>query len=152
MRIVLFVLLLPWPLWAGSVLPLTLQDLKRDANRIFVGECLESVRELDEHQIPSLSIRLAVERPIRGVRQGERLWVKQFAGGACRPGERLLLFLYPESRLGFSSAVGLGQGRFAIRQDSTGRTSVTTPFPHLTLEIQGEDLEGLIRRIRSYAR
>ena len=35
---------------------------------------------------------------------------------AYRPGEELLLFVHPESALGFSSPVGLGQGCFRIHQ------------------------------------
>ncbi len=33
-------------------------------------------------------------------------------------GEEVVLFLYPESKLGFTSPVGQGQGKFVVRQDT----------------------------------
>ena len=33
-------------------------------------------------------------------------------------GEEVVLFLYPESKLGFTSPVGQGQGKFIVRQDT----------------------------------
>ncbi|HEX4946204.1 MAG TPA: hypothetical protein VFZ34_06060 [Blastocatellia bacterium] len=35
-----------------------------------------------------------------------------------RVGEEVVLFLYPESKLGFTSPVGQGQGKFVVREDA----------------------------------
>ena len=74
--------------------------------------------------IETVVITFHVERAIRGVRAGEPLTVVQWAGlwSGGQPyqiGERLLLFLYPPSRLGLTSSVGGSLGRFAV--DSGGR-------------------------------
>ena len=37
-----------------------------------------------------------------------------------RPGEEVIVFLYPESSAGLTSPVGLGQGKFTVRRDKHG--------------------------------
>ncbi|MCP4716036.1 MAG: hypothetical protein GY868_13045 [Deltaproteobacteria bacterium] len=44
------------------------------------------------------------------------------------PGEEVVLFLAGESRLGYSSPIGLAQGRFRIRYDISGAKTVTNGF------------------------
>jgi hypothetical protein len=44
------------------------------------------------------------------------------------PGERVVLFLYPESRLGLTSPVGLGQGRLSILRDKQGQDVAASPL------------------------
>jgi hypothetical protein len=77
------------------------------------GEAVETVR-----------VTFHVERAVRGVTPGEDLvisqWIGLWAGGQrYRMGERLVLFLYPRSRLGLSSCVGGRLGRFEV--DARGR-------------------------------
>lgn len=137
---------------ATMVLPLSLRQMTDQAGKIFVGRCQEISTDLDEQGIPSTYIRLKVLEAIKGVSAGSTVLVKQYgtplhrlsvAEGekaivpfsspssaiALKPGEESLLFLYPESRLGFTSPVGLGQGKFMIRPGA-------------------EDLQGLIREVR----
>jgi hypothetical protein len=70
-----------------------------------------------------LELRFRIDRPIAGVESGQILTIREWTGAssrqpALRSGERVLLFLYPPSRLGLTSPVGGPQGQ--IRLDSTG--------------------------------
>ena len=60
-------------------------------------------------------------------RAGETALVPPMANGgaavASEVGEESLLFLYPESALGFTAPVGLGQGKFLVRP-SEGRDNL----------------------------
>lgn len=71
-----------------------------------------------------LELHFRIDRPIAGVTSGQILTIHEWAGGssrqpALRSGDRVLLFLYPPSRLGLTSPVGGQQGQ--IRLDSTGQ-------------------------------
>ena len=72
----------------------------------------------------STAITFQVDRGIRGISAGQILtiheWAGLWAGGErYRVGERVLLFLYAPSKLGFSSPVAGAMGRLAM--DSQGR-------------------------------
>ena len=65
---------------------------------------------------------------MRGATPGEEIVITQWiglwsAGQRYRIGERVLLFLYPPSKLGLTSCIGGPMGRFAI--DSYGRVLLT---------------------------
>src|SRR5215471_6883858 len=69
--------------------------------------------------VETVSITFHVENAIRGVMRGEDLTISQWiglwsAGQRYRVGERVLLFLYPRSKLGLTSCVGGQIGRFAV--------------------------------------
>ena len=71
-----------------------------------------------------LELHFRIDRPIAGVTSGQILTIHEWAGAssrqpALRSGDRVLLFLYPPSRLGLTSSVGGQQGQ--IRLDSTGQ-------------------------------
>jgi hypothetical protein len=60
---------------------------------------------------PTIQLSFNVDRAIAGVETGQVLNIHEWAGAsamhrAMRPGQHFLLFLYPPSRLGFSSPVG----------------------------------------------
>ncbi|MFZ0198085.1 MAG: hypothetical protein WAL05_02705 [Candidatus Sulfotelmatobacter sp.] len=68
---------------------------------------------------PSTTIAFQVEHGIRGASAGQILTIHEWAGlwargERYRVGERVLLFLYPPSRLGLTSPVAAGGARFAI--------------------------------------
>ena len=70
-----------------------------------------------------MQITFRVEQAIRGVRNGQVLAIREWAGlwnsgDRYRPGERLLLFLYKPSKFGLTSPVGGPMGRFPV--DSGG--------------------------------
>jgi hypothetical protein len=77
-----------------------------------------------EQAIETVAITFHVENAIRGVTAGEDLkisqWIGLWSGGQrYRVGERVLLFLYPPSKLGLTSSVGGAMGRYTI--DPWGR-------------------------------
>ncbi|HKF00812.1 MAG TPA: hypothetical protein VKB49_00815 [Candidatus Sulfotelmatobacter sp.] len=79
--------------------------------------------------VETVSVTFHVESAIRGVMPGEDLSISQWiglwsAGQRYRVGERVLLFLYPRSKLGLTSCVGGQIGRFAV--DTRGRVLLSS--------------------------
>jgi len=116
------------------------EQLSRRAGMIFAGTVLacpgQSARS--DHGVPSVEIKLHVDRAIVGVDWGQVLTIHEWIGAlsshpTMHPGEHLLLFLYPLSRLGLTSPVEGFQGQ--IRLDSLG-TTVVDPAPRSDLESQ----------------
>jgi hypothetical protein len=73
-------------------------------------------------------ITFHIENAIRGATPGETLTISQWiglwsSGQRYRVGERVLLFLYPPSKLGLTSCVAGGMGRFTI--DRWGRVQLS---------------------------
>ncbi len=134
-------LLFSVPAGATSVKALGLAEMTGQADRIFYGQCLETEEDLDENGIPSTYVRFQVSRGVKGVSTGDEILVKfhgvqeramhvgegervvvpmrtaGLSSKAYRVGDDYLLFLYPESRLGFTSPIGAGQGRFEVLSD-----------------------------------
>lgn len=78
--------------------------------------------------VETVAITFHVESAIRGTTPGENLtisqWIGLWSGGQrYRVGERVLLFLYPPSKLGLTSTVAGAIGRFTI--DPRGRVLLT---------------------------
>jgi hypothetical protein len=69
------------------------------------------------------------------------------AGERYRVGEQVLLFLYPNSRLGLTSPVGGAQGRFAIDEFSR-----VLPNPANNRHIKPIEIRAFVREIRRAAR
>lgn len=108
-----------------------LQPILRDSGKIFSGTVLRVEHQNTDSSIAlaTTSIRFRVEEAIRGVRKGEIVEIKEWAGlwqngERYRPGERVLLFLYPNSKLGLTSPVGRHAGRFPM--NTTGGVLLTT--------------------------
>jgi hypothetical protein len=96
------------------------------AGTIFSGTVVSIERHAatQGQSVETVAITFHVENAIRGATPGENLtisqWIGLWSGGQrYRVGERLLLFLYPPSKLGLTSCVAAGMGRFTI--DSWGR-------------------------------
>ncbi len=110
---------------ASRVRPMNLEEMTARAGRIFRGTCtaVETARDPGS-ALDVARVTFRVERRVKGSAP-ESLTVRMLAdsGGAAlfRPGERVVLFLYDESRSGLTSPVGLGQGKFAIVEDKHGR-------------------------------
>lgn len=96
------------------------------AGTIFSGRVTAIARVPDpgNHGPQTVAITFRVERAIRGAVAGQDLTITQWiglwtAGQRYRVGERVLLFLYPPSKLGLTSCVAGPLGRFAV--DASGR-------------------------------
>jgi hypothetical protein len=109
-----------------------------------------------EHAAPkgngfaTVQINFHVDQGMRGVRTGQTVSIREWAGlwqsgERYRPGERVLLFLYPPSQLGLTSPVRGPAGRFRIGPDGRvivdpGRTGLLSPGPSM-----GDGLRGRSR-------
>jgi hypothetical protein len=83
--------------------------------------------------VASTRITFRVQTAIRGVRAGQVIAIREWdglwnSGERYRAGERVLLFLFPKSRLGLTSPVGGRLGRYRVdsawRVDLPGDASV----------------------------
>ncbi|HEX5038479.1 MAG TPA: hypothetical protein VFX30_15095 [bacterium] len=163
---------------AASVLPLSLSQLTGQAGRIFVGTCVSLTTDLDENGIPATYARFAVSDGVKGAASGETILIKQFgtsraplkvgegesavvpmktislAASPYEAGKDYLLFLYPESDLGFTSPVGAGQGRFEIQSPSQAglkTASAVNPLNNRFLETFREGpvaLPEMVKKIK----
>jgi hypothetical protein len=73
---------------------------------------------------PAVQLTFRVDQAIAGVEQGQILTIHEWAGAwsmhrPMRSGQHILIFLYPLSRLGFTSPVGGALGQVAL--DSSGK-------------------------------
>jgi len=81
--------------------------------------------------VETVAITFRVENAIRGATPGEALIISQWmglwsSGQRYRLGERVLVFLYPSSKVGLTSCVGGLMGRFAI--GPWGRVLLTAQY------------------------
>jgi len=77
----------------------------------------------------STTVTFQVEHAIRGASSGQSLTIHEWtglwsSGERYRVGQRVLLFLYSPSKLGLTSPVAAGAGRFAV--DPRGRIRMTS--------------------------
>ena len=131
---------------ATTLRPLNLEELTRKAGTIVVGRCtaVEQVGH-PRHRTPMTKVTIRVDRSLKG-RSGKTLifrMASQAGSGASdsgavgvprfRPDEDLILFLYPESRSGLTSPVGLGQGKFTRVKGKDGREIAVNEFSNRPL-------------------
>ena len=102
-----------------------LSRLTHDSGSIFTGKVIAVVSgDVQTMPGPGVSrITFHVDQGIRGVRSGQTITVREWIGPLLPidryfVGERVLLFLYPPSKLGLTSPVGGSLGRFNL--DSAG--------------------------------
>ena len=117
-----------------------LTQMLRSSGQVFSGTVLnvEHAHSESSSVLATTNIRLRVDEPIRGVRKGQVLEIREWAGlwqagERYRPGERVLLFLYPPSKLGLTSPVGHQAGRFLI--DKGGNLLPNSGHPNKPIQI-----------------
>ena len=122
------------PSGATSLRVMNLEDLVGNSQRIFSAVCQNVSSGLDENNLPYTRYSFQVTDSIHGVANQQIVVIKQFGlaepipleDGVTRvsriegmprylPGQEYLLFLNQESRLGFSSPIGLIQGAFRVQ-------------------------------------
>lgn len=111
---------------AGRVgLPI-FQKLTRNSGYIFAGTVtsIAKVEPTPQNNVGTIKIVFHVERAFRGVRTGQTLVIREWAGlwesgERYRVGERAMLFLFTPGKLGLTSPVGRELGRFQL--DPYGR-------------------------------
>jgi hypothetical protein len=110
---------------AAGVLGPHWQQLSRDSGMIFSGTVLviQTPDTGDQQPIPTVEITFRVDRAIAGVRPREVLIIREWAGvwlqHPLRNGQRVLLLLYPRSRLGLTSPVGGALGQIELSGENT---------------------------------
>ena len=152
------------PAWATTVLPLSLDDIVNTAAIAFEGTCLENRTERDTStNLVVTYTTFAVHDAIKGD-VGTTYTIKQLGGqlpGDANGfrvhgvptfvvGQDYVVFLAGVSRAGFSSPVGLSQGRFVVHPGASG-TEVTNgrDFREMTENIPEADLPpGLAQKLR----
>ncbi|MFZ0796161.1 MAG: hypothetical protein WCA13_03805 [Terriglobales bacterium] len=111
------------------------KQLSRQAGMIFAGTVLSVVPQTVTTQTatteiavtdrvipgtaPAVQLTFRVDRAIAGVERGQVLTIHEWAGAwamqrPMRKGQHILIFLYPPSRLGFTSPVGGSMGQVAL--------------------------------------
>jgi hypothetical protein len=100
--------------------------MARSAGIIFSGQVtsIRSIPSSSALHAASTTVTFQVEHAIRGVSPGQNLTIHEWAGlwsrgERYRVGERVMIFLYSPSKLGFTSPVAGAMGRFAM--DSQGK-------------------------------
>ncbi len=107
-----------------------LAEIARAAGTIFSGTVTRIERRpaTPGQTVETVVITFHIENAIRGVTPGEEFSISQWiglwsSGERYHVGERLLLFLYPRSKLGLTSCVAGPMGRFNI--DAWGRVMLS---------------------------
>lgn len=102
-----------------------LSHMVRAAGMIFSGTVIriEPRAHANGQSVETIAITFRVEKALRGVTAGHNTTISQWiglwsSGQSYRVGERVLLFLYPRSKLGLTSLVAGTMGRFDV--DSWG--------------------------------
>jgi len=100
--------------------------IARAAGTIFSGTVISITRRpaTRGQAVETVAITFHIENALRGATPGQDLtisqWIGLWSGGQrYRVGERVLLFLYPPSKLGLTSSVAGAMGRFTL--DRWGR-------------------------------
>lgn len=126
---------LPDQVIAERVLGPRWKQLSRRAGMIFAGTVLANTAQIPTAQIPAadravpgsapaVELRFRVDQAIAGVERGQVLTIHEWAGASSMhrpmsPGQHILIFLYPPSRLGLTSPVGGSLGQIFL--DASGK-------------------------------
>jgi hypothetical protein len=124
------------------------RPVSRSSGYIFAGTVKSVERAVPRgNSVATVLINFHVDQALRGVRTGQTLAIREWAGlwesgERYRPGERVLLFLYPPSKLGLTSPVGGPVGRFEIDPGgrvilNPGRIGVRSWRPAIATRFQG---------------
>jgi hypothetical protein len=113
----------PGAIPARSPFPQRPRPLTQSSGYIFAGT-VKSVERMAPkgNGVATVQVTFHVDRAMQGVQSGQLLSIREWAGlwelgERYRPGERVLLFLYPPSKLGLTSPVQGRLGRFSIGAD-----------------------------------
>jgi hypothetical protein len=139
---------IPGTIPPGSLHPQHLRPVTRSSGYIFAGTVKSVERVAPKgNGVATVQINFHVDEGMRGVRTGQMLSIHEWAGlwqsgERYRPGERVLLFLYPPSKLGLTSPVRGPMGRFRIGPGGQivldpGRIGFPAPRPRMGDRMRG---------------
>ncbi len=127
-----------------------LRQIVRNSALIFAGTVLTVQQGRDDANSPgTTSITFRVQEAIRGVHRGQIIKVREWAGlwqvgERYQPGEHVMLFLYPASKLGLTSPVGGQSGHLQI--DRRRRVSLNSGDEQRPRRIDVKSLAAALRR------
>jgi hypothetical protein len=124
------------------------RPLTRSSGYIFAGTVKSIERVAPKgNSVATVQISFHVDQAMQGARTGQMLTIREWAGlwqsdERYRLGERVLLFLYPPSKLGLTSPVRGPLGRFRIGPDgrvvlNPGRIGVRVRRPGIADRLRG---------------
>ncbi|MGB8112229.1 MAG: hypothetical protein WCF22_00570, partial [Candidatus Sulfotelmatobacter sp.] len=110
-----------------------LQQIAQPAGIIFSGTVI-TISPASSKGPKATEITFKVKEAFRGVSAGQNLTIREWAGlwnrgERYRVGEGVVLFLYRPSRLGLTSPVAGGNGRFTV--NSAGKILLSPQHTHL---------------------
>lgn len=123
-----------------------LRRMIRNSGRIFAGTVTNI--QFVQDGIPITRVTFRIDEAIRGVRKDQTIQMSEWgalwqAGERYRTGQRVLLFLYPESKLGLTSPVAGAMGRWSIERDGTVETGAAVTRFH---KFELKDIAAALRR------
>lgn len=105
-----------------ETIPMNLEEITTAADRIFTGTCInkEEIEEDSESGLSVIKYTFKITQGLKGTGDKEKISFKQWQplirGASYTLGKKYVLFLYPNSKKGLTSPVGLAQGQFDIEQ------------------------------------
>ena len=157
----LFVLAIPAAAQApGTVTPANIPALQlpqpmlrrilRDSGRIFAGTVTNVQHIQGGTSVPITRVTFRIDEAIRGVRKGQSLQISEWGGlwqtgERYRTGEHVLLFLFPQSKLGLTSPVAGALGRWSIQADKNQAKPVGTHLEKSQLKSVASLLRQAVR-------
>lgn len=119
-------------------IPLNLEEIEKDADRIFSGICTsaeEINKDPDTGGLPVVKYTFKIIHGIKGVKNKETIIFRQWQPVSRRTGyevgKKYVLFLYPNSKRNLTSTIGAdGQGYFEVEKKGIIRSKeyVTNRF------------------------
>jgi len=128
-----------------------LRRILRDSGRIFAGTVTNVQHIQGGPGVPTTRVTFRIDEAIRGVKKGQTLQINEWgglwqAGERYRIGEHVLLFLYPQSKLGLTSPVAGAMGRWSVQGDEKA------PAKPLGTHLQRSQLKSVAASLRQAAR
>jgi len=141
------------------------KQLSRQAGMIFAGTVLTTASQTVTAQAapadrlvpgtpPSVQLSFRVDRAIAGVEPGQILTIREWTGAwamqrPMRQGQRILIFLYPPSRLGLTSPVGGSMGQIALDPSGESVSALKQASAPVGPGVSVVQLERAIRNARN---
>jgi len=116
-----------------TVLPMSLDQMAQDSGKIIHGKVIGVREEIHEALgIPVSVISVQTEECLKGDATGQVQFrqVKGMGLPVYRQGDEIVIFLYPESKVGVTSPVGGDQGLFKVMATQEGK-KIKNLYPHL---------------------
>lgn len=172
-----------FPSVSGAVIlaPVNLQYMTQQADRIFLGKVLQVEDDFDEGGLWSQFVTFEIMEVYKGD-LGPTLTIKQVSPNAApgtdtvglvnllagalphyQEGQEVVVFLSPDSEIGFTTTIGLMQGTFYVMKDARGEDIVVNTLQnhglfkglsmaalHKSQGLSGDRLQALQERPASF--